>query len=138
MSKDCSKLDESGTALRPDGTYPGKLNKIIHLFLQAEDGIRGRNVTGVQTCALPISRGIDDYRSFAAQSERSRLPRFRYLALSRQGTMAMLQGDFEHARQCMDAARSLGEQIGEIGRASCRERRCNAGEATPAEGRRGR
>src|SRR5699024_11692134 len=25
------------------------------LFLQAEDGIRYRNVTGVQTCALPIS-----------------------------------------------------------------------------------
>src|SRR5699024_11421480 len=24
-------------------------------FFQAEDGIRGRNVTGVQTCALPIS-----------------------------------------------------------------------------------
>src|SRR5699024_11283875 len=24
------------------------------LLLQAEDGIRGRNVTGVQTCALPI------------------------------------------------------------------------------------
>src|SRR5207249_8084654 len=24
------------------------------LFLQAEDGIRDRNVTGVQTCALPI------------------------------------------------------------------------------------
>src|SRR5207249_9290940 len=23
-------------------------------FVQAEDGIRGRNVTGVQTCALPI------------------------------------------------------------------------------------
>src|SRR5699024_10034081 len=26
-------------------------------FFQAEDGIRDRNVTGVQTCALPISRG---------------------------------------------------------------------------------
>src|SRR5699024_12231896 len=25
-------------------------------FLQAEDGIRDRNVTGVQTCALPILR----------------------------------------------------------------------------------
>src|SRR6266513_3513010 len=25
------------------------------LFFQAEDGIRYRNVTGVQTCALPIS-----------------------------------------------------------------------------------
>src|SRR5699024_11789360 len=35
------------------------------LFFQAEDGIRDRNVTGVQTCALPISRftakaGVDD------------------------------------------------------------------------------
>src|SRR5207249_11465120 len=28
----------------------------IVFFFQAEDGIRGRNVTGVQTCALPISR----------------------------------------------------------------------------------
>src|SRR5699024_11304459 len=28
----------------------------IHVFFfQAEDGIRDRNVTGVQTCALPIS-----------------------------------------------------------------------------------
>src|SRR5699024_11933748 len=26
-----------------------------HFFFQAEDGIRDRNVTGVQTCALPIS-----------------------------------------------------------------------------------
>src|SRR5699024_11240762 len=27
----------------------------VTFFLQAEDGIRDRNVTGVQTCALPIS-----------------------------------------------------------------------------------
>src|SRR5699024_711383 len=27
-------------------------------FVQAEDGIRDRNVTGVQTCALPIYRGV--------------------------------------------------------------------------------
>src|SRR5699024_12239264 len=27
-------------------------------FVQAEDGIRGRNVTGVQTCALPILRAV--------------------------------------------------------------------------------
>src|SRR5699024_11648757 len=27
---------------------------VIVFFLQAEDGIRDRNVTGVQTCALPI------------------------------------------------------------------------------------
>src|SRR5699024_11659152 len=27
---------------------------VIYFFFQAEDGIRDRNVTGVQTCALPI------------------------------------------------------------------------------------
>src|SRR5207249_5058730 len=27
-------------------------------FFQAEDGIRDRNVTGVQTCALPISSSL--------------------------------------------------------------------------------
>src|SRR5699024_11889672 len=30
-------------------------------FVQAEDGIRDRNVTGVQTCALPIS-GFGDHQ----------------------------------------------------------------------------
>src|SRR5438067_5759177 len=29
----------------------------VFFFFQAEDGIRDRNVTGVQTCALPISHG---------------------------------------------------------------------------------
>src|SRR5699024_11849730 len=28
--------------------------EIVVFFFQAEDGIRDRNVTGVQTCALPI------------------------------------------------------------------------------------
>src|SRR5438067_10103563 len=32
-----------------------QLYLIIIFFFQAEDGIRDRNVTGVQTCALPIS-----------------------------------------------------------------------------------
>src|SRR6266513_6169778 len=30
----------------------------INFFFQAEDGIRDRNVTGVQTCALPISGDV--------------------------------------------------------------------------------
>src|SRR5699024_11228611 len=29
---------------------------VAYFFFQAEDGIRDRNVTGVQTCALPILR----------------------------------------------------------------------------------
>src|SRR5690606_39484445 len=31
-------------------------HKSVVFFFQAEDGIRGFHVTGVQTCALPISR----------------------------------------------------------------------------------
>src|SRR5699024_11717998 len=42
----------------------------ICFFFQAEDGIRDRNVTGVQTCALPIVFGTDmngkDYRRWDA------------------------------------------------------------------------
>src|SRR5699024_11422761 len=33
---------------------------LFYFFFQAEDGIRDRNVTGVQTCALPIfGRGLE-------------------------------------------------------------------------------
>src|SRR5438067_11930358 len=32
---------------------------IVFFFFQAEDGIRDRNVTGVQTCALPILSGLN-------------------------------------------------------------------------------
>src|SRR2546425_5248001 len=32
-----------------------RLTKIFFFFFQAEDGIRDKLVTGVQTCALPIS-----------------------------------------------------------------------------------
>src|SRR5699024_12031264 len=32
----------------------GKMCLCFFFFFQAEDGIRDRNVTGVQTCALPI------------------------------------------------------------------------------------
>src|SRR5699024_11994583 len=46
-------------------------------FFQAEDGIRDRNVTGVQTCALPISRivlnrarNVDLHRELSAQGGR--------------------------------------------------------------------
>src|SRR5699024_11645968 len=33
-------------------------------FFQAEDGIRDRNVTGVQTCALPISGSVGHQASW--------------------------------------------------------------------------
>src|SRR5207249_8142340 len=41
-------------------------------FFQAEDGIRDRNVTGVQTCALPISTGSG--RTFPSRPVRLVVP----------------------------------------------------------------
>src|SRR5438067_6523388 len=38
-----------------DGNYRICTMFCVVFFFQAEDGIRDRNVTGVQTCALPIS-----------------------------------------------------------------------------------
>src|SRR5690625_6366308 len=40
----------------------------MFFFFQAEDGIRDGHVTGVQTCALPISRvpGVGQFQLFAS------------------------------------------------------------------------
>src|SRR5207248_3675814 len=46
-------------------------------FFQAEDGIRDRTVTGVQTCALPISRHQLENSSQQTQGIRHRPPRLR-------------------------------------------------------------
>src|SRR5438067_5962444 len=40
----------------------------VFFFFQAEDGIRDRNVTGVQTCALPISGGMFNILAPSVQS----------------------------------------------------------------------
>src|SRR6266511_4504637 len=42
-------------------------NALFCFFFQAEDGIRGFHVTGVQTCALPISRPPDEARGRVAE-----------------------------------------------------------------------
>src|SRR6266540_1384009 len=47
----------------------------LFFFFQAEDGIRDRDVTGVQTCALPIFRGRDTSRTRPSRARDSRSPR---------------------------------------------------------------
>src|SRR6266540_720058 len=52
---------------------------IFFFFFQAEDGIRDRDVTGVQTCALPIYLGqsisADPYRLAALTDPDAETPR---------------------------------------------------------------
>src|SRR2546430_3900806 len=52
------------TDLSTDIKYILQLYISFYFFFQAEDGIRDLTVTGVQTCALPISR----QREFAIRS----------------------------------------------------------------------
>src|SRR6266404_2083588 len=42
-----------------------KLSNFFFFFFQAEDGIRDKLVTGVQTCALPISKSGDSEKLYA-------------------------------------------------------------------------
>src|SRR5690625_5293939 len=59
----------------------------INFFFQAEDGIRDGHVTGVQTCALPISLVVDD-RKEARRRDRERASRERAEA-----QQALMTGD---------------------------------------------
>src|SRR5256885_8186598 len=88
----------------------------LFFFFQAEDGIRDYKVTGVQTCALPISRtkpqvprtNRDPGKTIAAVGgSREHLPG-NHEALDFAGALA--------DRRQLDVAKE------QIGRASCRER----------------
>src|SRR5204863_6818909 len=70
----------------------------VFFFFQAEDGIRDLYVTGVQTCALPISLAFDA------------------------GDMASAQLLGERALAAYAHGSALSRIAREIGRASCRER----------------
>src|SRR5260363_363147 len=60
MQARAPKIDNTRTELgwNPQMDMNGALRKIfeVYFFFQAEDGIRDDLVTGVQTCARPISR----------------------------------------------------------------------------------
>src|SRR5207244_10302714 len=89
-------------------------------FFQAEDGIRDDLVTGVQTCALPIS-----YRR-PAPADRSREVFGRgpqALAACKEAYAALKQGAVTQAQQLVAAWPARNEWAAkQIGRASCRER----------------
>src|SRR5207249_7340751 len=75
--------------------------RVEHIFFfQAEDGIRDRNVTGVQTCALPIGRLVRTSLSGSRRVEET-LDRIRVyvaehfpadIAVNLTGTLVLLTG----------------------------------------------
>src|SRR5690606_40335723 len=89
------------------------------LFFQAEDGIRDFHVTGVQTCALPISGTVE-----AAQTAMG--VTFLYWGFHAWGIYALVGlalAYFTYSLKLPLTMRSVFYPFfGEIGRASCRER----------------
>ncbi|MBF6328848.1 ATP-binding protein [Nocardia transvalensis] len=61
-------------------------------------------------------RAHAELAAFTMLADRSRLPRFRFVALSRVGALAMLTGQFAEARAAIDGAYTLGERLGEVDR----------------------
>src|SRR5688500_6419105 len=81
---------------------------IFYFFIQPEDGIRDYKVTGVQTCALPISPALSAGRPC------------RDCALSVGASpVCVACGACRRMRRGAGAIRA---DVREIGRASCRER----------------
>src|SRR2546425_8110087 len=76
-----------------NSTLHRKYNFSFFFFFQAEDGIRDKLVTGVQTCALPISRrpvpGVELLREVApGPRDAPRGARPRHARRARDGTAA--------------------------------------------------
>src|SRR5699024_11414721 len=93
-------------------------------FFQAEDGIRDRNVTGVQTCALPISEPralFPETDSWYTGANVQGKPRVVLPYLGGVGSFDhMLNEQADTGYPAFDfTSRSA---LSEIGRASCRER----------------
>src|SRR3989475_2821148 len=105
----------------------GVLSSLSVFFFQAEDGIRDLTVTGVQTCALPISFGRWFEQHFVGTPPRCRVLRYglehtadvtaRDIRAGAQGSQFTLVSPAGEARVVLGLP---GRH--KIGRASCRER----------------
>ncbi|WP_028922875.1 ATP-binding protein [Pseudonocardia acaciae] len=61
-------------------------------------------------------RALGEFATFERLTERTRLPRHRFLALSRRGALEVLAGRFAQARRYLDEASAFGERVGEVDR----------------------
>src|SRR5690625_6965729 len=95
-----------------------KVVSIINFFFQAEDGIRDGHVTGVQTCALPISKNVANDAEVLELTKRInqlevRLKGIEQSAASPQPSPVTKRTELPKTKK---------RTYDKIGRASCRER----------------
>src|SRR5207247_4157819 len=104
-----------------------------YFFFQAEDGIRDPLVTGVQTCALPISTGISKTNRRALEANRSTAEAADVGGGKEKVGRRVGGGVAKESNRCHDQTRCPCRIQMEIGRASCRERVSRWGVARTAE-----
>src|SRR5256885_9943337 len=104
---------------RSHGSVANYFQVYVFFFFQAEEGIRDYKVTGVQTCALPISAELPP-RSRWIQPASVRAALERYPAAEAMGATSLM--DRRLRRFNYTAAAVSPDNGEEIGRASCRER----------------
>src|SRR5690606_41074430 len=91
-------------------------------FFQAEDGIRDFHVTGVQTCALPISTSMIGMIALAGIIVRNSILLVDFInhLIAHGDTLEQAVVDACAVRAQPIALTALAAMAGEIGRASCR------------------
>src|SRR3989442_4472902 len=123
-------MSETSTSCQPKRTpepivatgnwaSPDLRDRMCFFFFQAEDGIRDADVTGVQTCALPISC-LPHTCQWSAPSTCSKDPRD---VVAHPGKCAVPSDRHRRAgAPCPEIGGAQKCGIYQIGRASCRER----------------
>src|SRR5256885_2773353 len=90
---------------------------ISFFFFQAEDGIRDYKVTGVQTCALPISKNGNTVGVFSLEMSAEQLVSRLLCSEARVDAHRLRTGYLNREEWAR-----LADGLRKIGRASCRER----------------
>src|SRR5690606_40149965 len=95
--------------------------EIFHLF-QAQGGIRDFHVTGVQTCALPISEGGHLLRRQATALVELRECPVRLIAFGRRDEQRLVLGE-AHVRRALETVHQPAEQAAVVVMKRSEERR---------------
>src|SRR5437016_11726501 len=112
-----------GSAAYASGLSPGAATHVPCFFFQAEGGIRAWSVTGVQTCALPILQAWDLYStSLALKAGAHEANAAAAPFASNKGSMLGLKAATMAGTILCAEKMWKKNRVGEIGRASCRER----------------
>src|SRR5690606_41128085 len=82
----------------------------VYFFFQAEDGIRDFHVTGVQTCALPISRSMGCPRARGKGQPRNSPRAAHSFSFSASGTEALAGLDEGSGTRARSEERRVGKE----------------------------